>query len=181
MTAKEMLDTMLGYLGIACQIEEQRVDGDLFLQVYTGESEALIGRRGETLLDLQFLLNRLLQAEDPSAERVNIDVEHHRAMERDRLIERVKARAERVRHSGRPLTLEPMNAYDRRLVHNLFRDDPEIATSSPPGEQRLKSIILRRRGDGGGGRSCEEDKADDRGNRAGQGGRARAHDDCWIR
>jgi spoIIIJ-associated protein len=149
MTAKEMLDTMLGYLGIACQIEEQRMDGDLFLQIYTGESDLLIGQRGEVMLDMQFLLNRLLQVQDPAAERVNIDVEHHRAIERDRLIEWVRARADRVRRTGRPVTLDPMNAYDRRVVHNLFKDDPEVATSSPPGEQRLKSITLRRKGDSG--------------------------------
>ncbi len=122
------------------------MEGDLFLQIYTGERDLLIGQKGETLLDLQFLLNRLLQTADPSAERVNIDVEHHRAIARDRLLERVQARADRVRQTGRPVTLDPLNAYDRRLVHNLFKDDPDIATGSPPGDQRLKSITLRRRG-----------------------------------
>ncbi len=61
MTPKELLDTILGYLGFVVQIEEsQNEAGNLVLQIYTEESRRLIGRDGETLEALQFLLNRLL-------------------------------------------------------------------------------------------------------------------------
>jgi len=50
-----------------------------------------------------------------------------------------------VRLSGRPVHLEPMNAYERRIVHNAFADDPEIKTWSPPDDSRLKRITLRLR------------------------------------
>ena len=63
MTPKELLDTMLGYLGFVVQIEEMKNEGgNLTLQIYTEESRRLIGRDGETLEAIQFLLNRLLQA-----------------------------------------------------------------------------------------------------------------------
>ncbi len=146
---KELLDTLLGFLGFLVEIEESRDEaGTLVLQIYTGDSERLIGPHGETLQDLQALLNRILLARDPEAPRVTVDVEHYRAMKQDDLLSRVQVRAERVRATGKPVTLEPMNSYDRRMVHNAFKDDPEIETSSPPGERRLKPITLRRRSRG---------------------------------
>ncbi len=69
MTPKELLDTILGYLGFVVQIEEsQNEAGNLVLQIYTEESRRLIGRDGETLEALQFLLNRLLQTKDKDAD-----------------------------------------------------------------------------------------------------------------
>ncbi len=62
MTPKELLDTILGYLGFVVQIEEmQNEAGNLVLQIYTEESGRIIGRDGETLEAIQFLLNRLIQ------------------------------------------------------------------------------------------------------------------------
>ena len=65
MTPKELLDTMLGYLGFVVEIEETRSEGgNATLQIYTEESARIIGRDGETLEAMQFLLNRLIQAKD---------------------------------------------------------------------------------------------------------------------
>ncbi len=145
-TPLELLDTMLGHLGYAFDIQESTgEDGTVTLQVYTAESERLIGPEGETLEDLQFLLNRLLQAKDRHAPRVIVDVEHHRTMRQDAFLRDIRALAEQVRQTGRPVQLEPMNSYDRRIVHGAFKDDPEIVTSSPPDDARLKRITLARR------------------------------------
>ena len=68
--AKELLDTMLGYLGFVVQIEETRSEsGNPTLQIYTEEADRLIGRDGETLDAIQFLLNRVLQAKESRARR----------------------------------------------------------------------------------------------------------------
>jgi hypothetical protein len=91
----------------------------------------LIGRDGETLEAIQFLLNRLLQAKDKDAEKVIVDCEHYRSMREDRIVQRVRELAERVRITGRSLQLEPMNSYERRLVHNAFKDDPDVADLEP--------------------------------------------------
>src|SRR5882762_3862918 len=146
MTAKDLLDTLLGYLGFVVQIEETSNEGgNPTLQIYTEESGRLIGRNGETLEAIQFLLNRLLQAKDKDAEKVIVDVEHYRSMREDRIIDRVRALAERVRVTGRSLQLEPMNSYERRIVHNAFKDDPDVATWSPSDSARIKQITLLKR------------------------------------
>jgi spoIIIJ-associated protein len=146
MTPKELLDTMLGYLGFVVQIEETKNEGgNLVLQIYTEESRRLIGRDGETLEAIQFLLNRLLQAKDKDAEKVIVDCEHYRSMREDRIVQRVRELADRVRITGRSLQLEPMNSYERRLVHNAFKDDPDVATWSPSDSARIKQITLVKR------------------------------------
>lgn len=142
---RETLDTMLGLLGFVCEIKEFQHEHGLTLQVYTANKERLLGRNGVLLDDIQFLLNRLLQARDKNAPRVQVDIEHWREMRDDGLAQRVRQIAEVVRKSGRSFQLEPMNAYERRIVHNAFKDDPEITTSSPPDEARLKRITLRKR------------------------------------
>ncbi len=146
-TPQELLDTMLGHLGYAFDIQESTApDGVVTLQVYTAEAERLIGPGGETLDDLQFLLNRLLQAKDRHAPRVIVDVEHHRTMRQDGFLKEIRVLAEQVRITGRPVQLEPMNSYDRRLVHTAFKDDPQVTTVSPHDDARLKRITLVQRG-----------------------------------
>jgi spoIIIJ-associated protein len=146
MTPKELLDTILGYLGFVVQIEEmQNEAGNLVLQIYTEESGRIIGRDGETLEAIQFLLNRLIQAKDKDAAKVVVDCEHYRSMREDRIVQRVRELAERVRITGRALQLEPMNSYERRLVHNAFKDDPDVATWSPNDSARIKQITLLKR------------------------------------
>jgi spoIIIJ-associated protein len=146
MTPKELLDTILGYLGFVAELDEQRGEGgNLTLQIYTEEANRLIGRDGETLEAIQFLLNRLIQSKDRDAEKVIVDCEHYRSMREDKIVARVKELAERVRISGRSLQLEPMNSYERRIVHNAFKDDPDVATWSPNDSARIKQITLLKR------------------------------------
>ncbi len=146
MTPKELLDTMLGYLGFVVEIEETRSEGgNHTLQIYTEERARVIGRDGETLEAIQFLLNRLIQAKDRDAEKVIVDCEHFRSMREDKIVQRVRDLAERVRISGRSMQLEPMNSYERRLVHNAFKDDPDVATWSPSDSARIKQITLLKR------------------------------------
>lgn len=144
-TAKDTLDTMLGYLGFFVEIQEQQRDGNTVLQIRTSEPERLIGSHQEVMDDLQYLVNRVTQACDPEAPRVVVDVEHHRLMRDDALVERMRHLAEAVRNTGRALQTEPLNAYDRRLVHNAFKDDSEIMTWSPPDQARIKRITLKKR------------------------------------
>lgn len=143
---KETLDSMLGLLGFYCDIKEfPHEDGSITLQIYTAEKERLIGRHGETLDELQFLLNRILVAKSKDVPKVHVDVEHWREMKEDQLVQKVRQLAEVVRKTGRSFQLEPMNGYERRIVHHAFENDPEVTTWSPPDDARLKRITLRKR------------------------------------
>ncbi len=145
MEPKEILDTMLGHLGFVSDIQEIHGENGLQLQVFTAQGEALVGPEGERLEDLQFLLNRILQAQDRHAPKVHVDVGHWRTMKDDRLRAKVKQLADTVRLSGRPVKLEPMNSYDRRIVHNALKDDPDVMSFSPNDDARIKRITLQRR------------------------------------
>lgn len=143
--ARQILDTMLGYLGFVVRIEEEEGEEGPTLQVLTEQSEALIGRRGEVLDDIQYLVNRILQRRDPSAVRIRVDVEYFRTMREDKMLEKVKEQAERVRLTGHAIALQPMNSYYRRLVHNLFVSDPQVMSESEKGDGRFKRITLKKR------------------------------------
>ena len=143
--AKDILDTMLGYLGFVCDIDEEEREGFLLLQVHTPEKERLIGRHGEILEDVQFLLNRILQTKHPDEPRVQIDIEYYREMREDAIVLRARQIADLVKKTGRPFHLDPMNSYDRRIIHNAFKDDPDIVTWSQPDEARIKRITLKKK------------------------------------
>jgi len=140
--AKELLDTMLGYLGFVVRIEIDTSRSDPCLQVFTEEDRYLVGRRGERLDDIQYLVNRLLAAEDENAPRIRVDINHYRSMSEDRLIDEAESLARRVINTGKPLKLQPLNSYHRRIVHNHFKDHPDIKTWSPSDEARLKRVTL---------------------------------------
>jgi spoIIIJ-associated protein len=144
-TARDILDTLLGYLGFVVHIEHSESPAGLALQVFTDEGELLIGREGERLEDIQYLLNRLLHHRLPDAPKARVDIAHYRLIQEDQMLAHIREQADRVRHSGRPIRLPPMNSYQRRLVHNAFKDDPAIKTSSPPDDTRLKCITLSRK------------------------------------
>ena len=144
-TPPEVLDTILGYLGFVAEIQEQQRDGNLVLQILTHEPERLIGHHDAVIDDLQYLVNRVLASQKPPGQRVIVDVEHHRAMRDDSLVEKIHHLAQAVRSTGRPIQTEPLNSYDRRIVHNAFKDDPEVATWSPQDGSRVKRITLKPR------------------------------------
>ena len=141
--AGKILDTMLGHLGFPANIEVQQTDDGPCLQITSSESRHLIGKDGERLDDLQYLLNRTLKKHFPKAPRFRVDCEHYRAMQEDHLMEEVRGMAARVKASGKPFKMRPLNAYYRRLVHKALIDDEEVESVSPGGDDRLKRVTLR--------------------------------------
>lgn len=146
--AKKILDTMLGHLGFHVEIEIHDSEEEPCLQILTSRSELLIGKDGERLDDLQYLVNRVLRKHFPKAARVRIDCEHYRAIQEDKLAAEVRSAADGVKATGKPFKMRPLNAYYRRLVHNALVDDTDVESVSPGGEDRLKRILIRPRGTG---------------------------------
>lgn len=143
--AHEILDTMLGYLGFVAKIERDENHPGLGLQVMTHEPKPLIGRQGERLDDIQYLVNRLLQLRIPDAPRIRVDIDHYRAAQEYRVVEEADRIAQRVVATGRPEKLAPMNAYFRRVIHNHFKDHPQVVTHSPSDSARVKRITIQRK------------------------------------
>jgi len=141
-TATKILDTMLGHLGLAATVELQESHDGPCLQVHSTESKVIIGRDGERLDDLQYLVNRILRRQFPKAERIKVDCEHFRSMREDQMAAEIKEIAARVKATGNPYQMRPLNAYYRRLVYHILVDDPEIVTHSPEGDERLKRITI---------------------------------------
>src|SRR5471032_2903252 len=140
--ARETLELMLGHLGLVFEVEEMEPAGRHVLNVHTRDAGRLVGRDGHTLEDLQYLLNRILNRNEESAANVIVDVEGYRQKEKQDFLGRVRELADEVRRTSLPIALAPMNSFDRRLVHQAFADDPEIATQSEEGAARLKQITL---------------------------------------
>lgn len=141
-SATKILDTMLGHLGIAATIEAQETDDGPCLQIHSTESDVIIGNDGDRLDDLQYLVNRILRQQDAKAGRIKVDCEHFRSMREDQMAQEILKIAENVKASGQPHQLRPLNAYYRRMVHNILVDDPDIETHSPKGDDRLKRITI---------------------------------------
>ncbi len=140
----ETLQKILQLLGFDAQIEQHDLDDGVMLDVKADDSGRLIGRQGQTLADLQYILNRILFQRDESVPKVMVDVGGYRAEARDALVKRAQEAAEKVRRWGEIVELEPMTAFDRRIVHTALKDDPDITTQSVEVDGTNKKVILLR-------------------------------------
>jgi spoIIIJ-associated protein len=141
---KETLEKILSLLGFPATVEEHKMDDGILLDVKTEDAGRLIGRQGQTLTDLQYVTNRLLFQQDPEAPKAMVDVGGYRAQARDALVKRAQDAAEKVRRWGDAVELEPMNAFDRRIVHQTLKDDPDVESHSVEVEGTDKKAILLR-------------------------------------
>src|SRR3954471_12374566 len=141
---KTTLEKILELLGFSVTIEQHTMEDGVLLDVKTEDSGRLIGRQGQTLSDLQYITNRLLFQQDTNAPKVLVDVGGYRAQAREALVKKAKEAAEKVRRWGDVVELEPLSAFDRRIIHNALRDDPDIETQSVEVEGTEKKVVLLR-------------------------------------
>src|SRR5947208_12803379 len=142
---KTTLEQLLHHLGFAqVTIEEHLLEEGLFLDVKAEDAGRLIGRQGQTLSELQYILNRLLFHQDANTPKVMVDIAGYRAQAREALVKKAKDAAEKVRRWGDIVELEPLSAFDRRIIHQALKDDPGIETHSVEVEGTDKKAILLR-------------------------------------
>src|SRR6476659_8690908 len=127
---KATLEKILELLGFTVTVEEHTLEDGILLDVKTEDSGRLIGRQGQPLSDLQYITNRLLVQQDAAAPKAMVDVGGYRAQAREALVKKAKDAAEKVRRWGDVVELEPLSAFDRRIVHHALKDDPNIETYS---------------------------------------------------
>ncbi|MFM2178866.1 MAG: hypothetical protein RL015_2964 [Verrucomicrobiota bacterium] len=143
--ASQILDTMLGYLGFTVKIDQVEGPEGPTLQIHTEDSQQLIGRRGSTMEDIQYLVNRILQRHIPDAPRIRVDIEFFRSIHEDKLVDHARELGDRVRATGKSEIMQPMNSYYRRMIHNVFVDDPMVMSVSLDPQERFKRIQIKRR------------------------------------
>ena len=144
-TAKNILENMLTRLGFDAAVEETPMDSGSLLNVKTEDDPGrLIGRQGRTLSDLQYLTNRLLIVQDKEAPKVTVDVGNYRTENREDLVKQAKAAAEKARRWGEVVEMEPMNAFDRRVVHQTLTEVEDVTTESIEVEGTTNKVVLVR-------------------------------------
>ena len=141
---KETLEHLLSLLGFSATVAEQKLEDGIMLDVKTEDSGRLIGRQGQTLADLQYVTNRILFQQDSRAPKVLIDVGGYRAEARDALVKKAQDAADKVRRWGDIVELEPMAAFERRIVHQALREDPDVETQSVEVDGTDKKALLLR-------------------------------------
>ncbi len=141
---KATLEKVLELLGFPATVEEHSMDDGILLDVKTEDSGRLIGRQGQILSDLQYITNRLLFQQDRNVPKVMVDVAGYRSQAREALVKKAQEAAEKVRRWGDVVELEPLSSFDRRIIHQTLKDDPDIETQSVEVEGTDKKAILLR-------------------------------------
>ena len=144
-TAVEAISRILEHAGVnvsrTLRAANDPDSGGPVIDLEGEDSGLLIGRRGQTLAALQFLVNMIVRKEFGDGVRVVLDVEHYRQRREASLRDMATKVASRVVQSSRSVTLEPMNAADRRIVHTALTDYAGVTTeSSGMGEDRKVTI-----------------------------------------
>lgn len=151
--AAQMLDHLLELMGVTADvsIRDAETPGDglgmakAVLDVEGDDLGLLIGRRGETLAALQYLLNLMVGRKLSEHATFTVDVEGYRRRREKQLDSLAHRMADQVRRTRRPVTLEPMPPNERRIVHLTLAEDRDVETSSTgEGENRKVSISLKR-------------------------------------
>ncbi|MCJ7520917.1 MAG: Jag N-terminal domain-containing protein [Dehalococcoidia bacterium] len=146
--ASEVLETLLSHMGIQANINlETRGFGEqaaTALDIVGEDLGILIGRRGETLSTLQYLVNLIVSRHFKSRVGVLVDVEGYRRRRHESLRLLALRLADQVKNTGRSVTLEPMPAGERRIIHLELRDHPHVTTQSiGQGDGRKVTILAK--------------------------------------
>lgn len=140
--AKKYLEDLLSFFGLNTNVAAHADEDVIELSVpSTHLNGFLIGQRGETLRSLQFLIATTLKNKDAALTRVNVDVADYKKQRNDRLAQQAAEWADEVVRTGEPKHLVPMNAAERRVVHQAVSERSELSTESE-GEGRDRHVVI---------------------------------------
>jgi spoIIIJ-associated protein len=145
--AAEFLEGLFDLLHLEADAEPHQVEGTMYVEVWGEGGEGmglLIGRHGQTLDALQELVRGSVQRQTEERCRVIVDVEDYRKRRRDQLVSKAMNMARRVKRTGRQESLEPMNAFERKIVHDAVSAVGGVETTSE-GEDPARRVVIRRR------------------------------------
>ena len=148
--AKSVLEKLLELMGVEGSVTSQAEavpDGapSVTLNVNGDDLGILIGRRGQTLSNLQYLVRLMVSNQTKSRESIIVDIEGYKQRRYETLEGFARQMAEQVKIQGKPFTFEPMSSFERRIIHVALTNHPDVTTESVgEGESRKVVILLRK-------------------------------------
>jgi spoIIIJ-associated protein len=139
--AKGALEEIISFIVDGATVSVQTKADRIRLKVKGGNSALLIGKHGRTLDALQYIVHRIVHKQQKTRVRVTVDVEGYRDRRKDSLTQLALRLGEKVKRSGKPATISPMNAYDRRIIHVALKDHTGVRTQSS-GTGSLRKLVI---------------------------------------
>ncbi len=139
--AESFLREIFLTMGLIVKIKAEMKDKHLFVELTGDDMGILIGKRGQTLDALQYLVNLVVNKKSPYYISVMLDTENYRQRRRETLESLAFNLAKKVKHTRRNVVLEPMNPYERRIIHSALQNDRYVTTYSE-GEEPYRNVVI---------------------------------------
>lgn len=139
--AKEILEGLLQKMSFECQISVQETPEKIILNIEGDGSGLLIGKRGQNLDAIQYLLNKAVNRSDAERKMIMVDSEAYRKRREESLLVLAERIREKVKKTKKPVSLSNMNAHDRRIIHMALQEDEALITKSR-GEGEYRKIVI---------------------------------------
>ena len=140
-TAKKTLQDILRLLEVEATVDLKEDSERILLNIQGDGSGLLIGRKGQTLDAMEYLINKIVHKDAEDKKRIVVDTEDYRFRREDSLVKLAQRLGEKAKHLGRPVTISPMSAHDRRIIHLALQDDKTLRTWST-GTGLYRKVII---------------------------------------
>jgi spoIIIJ-associated protein len=127
---KQALEKIVKSISEAAEIQFEQENGKLIFKITGGKSGVLIGKRGQTLEAIQYLLEKMINKKSGNRVRVLVDVEGYLAKRKNNLKQMAMRMAEKAKKTKKPVTIGQMNSHDRRIIHIQLKDEKDVRTQS---------------------------------------------------
>ncbi len=139
--AKKFLSDVFGAMNLDVTIDAEDNDDSLDIDLSGENMGIIIGKRGDTLDSLQYLTSLVVNGKNDKYKKVTIDTENYRAKRGEALVTLANRLAKKVERTGKRYTLEPMNPYERRIIHSTLQENEMITTYSI-GEDPYRKVVI---------------------------------------
>ncbi|MDD5944123.1 MAG: protein jag [Clostridia bacterium] len=140
-TAKVFLKEMFIAMGLIVNIETKLKDKQLEIKISGDDMGVIIGKRGQTLDSIQYLVNLVVNKGTAPYISVTLDTENYRERRKETLETLAYNLAKKAKHTGKNVVLEPMNPYERRIIHSALQNDRYVTTYSE-GEEPYRYVVI---------------------------------------
>ena len=140
-TAKKTLQDILSLLGIEGAVQLKEEPERIVLNIAGDGSGLLIGRKGQTLDALEYLINKIVHKGAEDKKRIVVDTENYRSRREESLVQLAQRLGDKAKRLGRPVTISPMSAHDRRIIHLALEEDKTLRTRST-GTGLYRKIVI---------------------------------------